>query len=385
MDSLTQYVSRVISFTSQYSDSNWRATNLVGPPTLNGAYGDSINSWCPSTADQNQILELQFEELVYATQIKIYENLNGGGITSIEAKNIETNEYELLWSTDMPNILQHYNIFLPEFNPTRFQTNQIRITLTQEGRGAFSEIEAVALIGTLINLSICESTISLDLCELLNSKSFSDISIELISYSETFAAHRCILTARSIELFNFIIKNDFKLEHIKPLEFKILLKYIYSDMLDEVLLKEFLEKEKLNDSNLEVIEIINNSANDEETSYFNTISDKWLLCINNLIRYSILFKMDRLQKLLVKYLMNKFLTNDNVLNILVDSVGSSSLNVLIKHDDDLYKLKLNEKFQVELAMEACLSFIRIHVKQIIKTSKFAKLPKEFIIKIVQSI
>jgi hypothetical protein len=39
-NSISQFVSNVISFTSQYSDTQWRATNIIGPPTSNSIYGN---------------------------------------------------------------------------------------------------------------------------------------------------------------------------------------------------------------------------------------------------------------------------------------------------------------------------------------------------------
>ncbi len=58
---MRQFVSNVISFTSQYSETSWRAQNLVGPPILNGVYGDSSLAWCPSTSVDDQLLELYFD------------------------------------------------------------------------------------------------------------------------------------------------------------------------------------------------------------------------------------------------------------------------------------------------------------------------------------
>ncbi len=39
-NSISQFVSNVISFTSQYSDTQWRAANIIGPPTSNSIYGN---------------------------------------------------------------------------------------------------------------------------------------------------------------------------------------------------------------------------------------------------------------------------------------------------------------------------------------------------------
>lgn len=181
---LSQFVSRVVSFTSEYGEHSWQASNLVGPPTSNMTYGDSSTAWCPSQADQNQQLELAFETEVFVSKIRLYENYNGGACTRIEALNLTTRNYELLWSTspDLVRVANYYLIFEPQFDTTSFKTNQIRLTLTLEGRALFCEIEAVELVGSLINVAVPKTRLATDLSRMFLEASYFDceISIEVI-------------------------------------------------------------------------------------------------------------------------------------------------------------------------------------------------------------
>lgn len=221
-NSISQFVSSVLSFTSQYSDVQWRALNLVGQPTSNAVYGDNSNSWCPATSNENQILELLFEIPVYISQIRIYENYNGGAVTQIEAYNSSANSYEIIWSREAPVLTQFYNIFSPEFPSTTFQSNQIRLTVNQSERNLFAEIEAVELVGRMINLEIPNKSLTHDIFNLFNNGLYSDIELGLYDKNtnklvETIKCHRNILAIRSKTLFDYIESNSYQIRDINHL------------------------------------------------------------------------------------------------------------------------------------------------------------------------
>lgn len=178
---ISQFVSRVVSFTSEYSQTNWQAGNLIGPPSSNLTYGDITTAWCPARSDQNQILELAFDTEVYIKKIRLYENYNGGACTRLEALNPDTNEYEELWSStpDSVRTCSFYLIFEPEFEIAAFKSNQIRVSLTLEGRDMFSEIEAVEIVGTIMNITLPRSKLALDLGNMFVEAAYSDCEIRI--------------------------------------------------------------------------------------------------------------------------------------------------------------------------------------------------------------
>lgn len=197
--SLKQFASRLVSFTSEYSNTNWKAENLLGPPRVLNTYGDSLEAWCPSTNDTDQILELAYEKSVFITKVNVYENFNGGSVTKIEAFNKD--HYETLWSKENASLILNYNIFSPEFKPINFLSNQIRLSLTQTGRGVFAEIDAVELVGSVIDLALPESDLSNDMFRLLYDNNFSDLEIELKDSDRKVKAHKCILALRAAPFF----------------------------------------------------------------------------------------------------------------------------------------------------------------------------------------
>jgi hypothetical protein len=62
---------------------------------------------------------------------------------------------------------QFYSIFTPVFPKVLFQSNQIKLFLSQLDRNLFSEIEAVELIGSIINLDIPKKSLTEDITSLL--------------------------------------------------------------------------------------------------------------------------------------------------------------------------------------------------------------------------
>lgn len=186
-NNLSQFVSRVVSFTSEYGEHSWQASNLIGPPTSNMTYGDNSSAWCPAQADQNQVLELAFDTDVFISKIRLYENYNGGACTRLEALNQTSGEYELLWSASPEHLLSasgrvcnYYLIFEPQFEMTSFKSNQIRVTLALESRAAlFCEIEAVELVGFLINVTVPKNKLAIDLSHMFLESSYFDCEIRV--------------------------------------------------------------------------------------------------------------------------------------------------------------------------------------------------------------
>ena len=357
---IRQYASQVLSFTSQYSETSWRAQNLVGPPSVLNIYGDSTSAWCPSSSNEDQVLELLFETSIFIHQVRIFENYNGGSVSKIEAFNQD--HYETLWSSQTTeSLVQTYNIFSPQFECSKFRSNQIRITLNQNSRSVFSELDAVELIGLLVDIEIPKTSLSSDMIRLLNDSFLCDLKLTI--NGEVFDAHKCILAIRAYELYKYLENINFSTNELGKREFRLILEYIYSDDLNEELLNQAINDYKIENVEVKLIDLDLSKEENYKDAVFDYKLEKWYLIVNNLIRFSIKFKMDRLEKLLLNFLMYKYLNLNNCLNIFMDSIDSEAQNLV----------------SVE---EVCLTYIKIYIKNIIKLDKFKLLPKHALIKIV---
>jgi hypothetical protein len=396
---LRQFVARVVSFTSEYSNTNWTSANLIGEPTSGNLYGDTTRAWCPSVDNENQMLELEFESPVYIEKVNVYENLRGGAVTKIETYNPINNEYSTLWSCESPTLIEHYNIFSPSFDCVQFMSNRIRLTLTLENRIGFPEIEAVELVGLSIQIPVPAQSISSDISKLFNERICPDLNVQVIESSidsHVFQLHRCILKLRCERMLEFFSQVNFIVEDLGISEMKLFLEYVYSDQLNEDLLEKIINENKANNSVQDttniVDEICDEQDEDEEMCKFDFRKNEelWMLVLNRLVRCSMFFKQERLTQLLIRYLATKFLNVENVLNILLDSINYSytspltSPKSLMIPDIEFCNLdiRLDLEFKLNCVTDICLAFCRHHIKNMIKVKKFRQLPKKIIVEIV---
>ena len=388
-NSINQFASRLIQFSSQYSDSNWKASNVLGPPVSNGIYGDNVGAWCPSTSDQNQFLEVGFETSVFISSVKIYENYHGGAVTKIEALNGENN-YVTLWSAVSPATTTQYNIFQPQFSITNFKSNQIRLTITQANRNLFSEIEAIELLGSLLEIGTPSKSIVADVAGLFKSKLFADIDIVVNDQSstQTVQAHRNILAARSPVLYDLVEKRGRVLTDIKISHLELILDFIYSDDLNETMLKEILDNEKrecdAKAPDTPMDQATSDLDNERPAVDWQHPSKSWMLVVNDVARAAFLFKLKRLESLLVNYLANNLLSIDNVFYILIDS-RQSCKSESVESSSEPLEMKLDEKFKLKLVEDVCLDFTRINLKEASKHPLFTQLPKDVIVDIIRNL
>lgn len=176
--------------------------------------------------------------------------------------------------------------------------------------------------------------------------------------------------------FSYILRYILKIYlNIFFLEFKFIIEFIYSDLLNENTLTAIIEEKKLINTTA-----ANDSNEIKETFDMNTSEEKWLLTINNLVRLCIQFKLDRLEKLLLNYLLMHFMDLNNVLNILLDALDGTDFE-----SNPSGTIDIQTKFKLEKVEELSLSFIKFHIKQIIKLEKFTLLPKDILIKIVRTL
>ncbi len=165
------------------------------------------------------------------------------------------------------------------------------------------------------------------------------------------------------------------------LVFRLIVEFIYSDALNEILLESIIQEESSKSLPDQTSELSLDETKKNFHLDFECNQENWFLVINNIIRLSIFFKLERLEKLLLNYLIRVFIDLNNVLNILLDSLDGDDFS-----ETNNENLTANQtKICLKKVEEICLSFIKFHIKQIIKLEKFAQLPKDVLIKIVRTL
>lgn len=80
-----QWAATLIGFSSQYSEENWSARRVLGPPDVYPQHGDQVNAWASKGADDaDEWIEVGFAQPMRASAIELYETFNPGAVTEIE-------------------------------------------------------------------------------------------------------------------------------------------------------------------------------------------------------------------------------------------------------------------------------------------------------------
>ncbi len=133
---------KIILFKDRIS---YSADQVIGVPNVYPMYGDLSNTWAPSAArSPMEYIVLKYNTPVYAKQLNVYETWYSGSIIKIEVKNIQNNDWSIVWqsSNSPPQIITSSRIFSPTLIETSFKTQEVRLT-SNCYNGLWCEIDAV--------------------------------------------------------------------------------------------------------------------------------------------------------------------------------------------------------------------------------------------------
>ena len=147
----TFWASRVIAFSSEYSDANTtkenRAIQVLGKPNVLPQFGKSVCAWQPQTQDnpQEEFLIVGFDTLMSIRQIAIAENFGQGCIVKVEGFD-EYDNLKTLWinkNAPTAEMGKMTNIILSKL--TNFKVRGIKIVLNTSRVKDWNEIDAIGI------------------------------------------------------------------------------------------------------------------------------------------------------------------------------------------------------------------------------------------------
>lgn len=147
----TFWASRVIAFSSEYSDANTtkenQAIQVLGKPNVLPQFGKSVCAWQPQTQDnpQEEFLIVGFDTLMAIRQIAVAENFGQGCIVAIEGFDEYDNLKPLWVNKNVPTaeIGKMTNIILSKL--TNFKVRGIKIVLNTSRVKDWNEIDAIGI------------------------------------------------------------------------------------------------------------------------------------------------------------------------------------------------------------------------------------------------
>ncbi|XP_076075167.1 uncharacterized protein LOC143046075 isoform X1 [Mytilus galloprovincialis] len=143
-----QWVSRVISYSSQYNNGNWAADSVIGKPRVYPKYGDIPGAWAQGKKDSKQFIEVEFEQEMYIQKIEIYETYHAGAVKTISARKPD-NGYEVIWKTKSVTNINSSRIFSPNFKALSFLCKVLRIDIDCLASKSWVEIDSIKITGTV--------------------------------------------------------------------------------------------------------------------------------------------------------------------------------------------------------------------------------------------
>ncbi|XP_052820202.1 uncharacterized protein LOC128246029 [Mya arenaria] len=327
---VSQWVSRVRAYSSQYDSDSWNADQVIGSPRVYPQYGDIVGTWAPGDRNNSEFLELEYAEEVYVTGIDIYETYHAGGTKAVLGKTADGRWVPLYTAPSIENITSS-RIFSPPLNEQSLKTRELRIEVDCTVAGTWVEIDAVQLHGRRFLLAPppSMSDMASDLEKLINDERFSDCSFTV--EGKTVYAHRAILCVRS-DYFRALFADHTKESKSKePIvipdvsypNFLAVLHFLYTNQLPDTL---------------------------------DTIA------LTNLWRVADRFSMDGLKALAALQVCEKINT-ENV----VDTFVCANNNLPI----------------IDEIRNNCMAFMSSHMSFVVNTASFERLPRDIMLEIIQ--
>lgn len=144
-----QWASKVIDFSSQLSEYQYSATQVLGKPNVLPEFGDNPNAWLPSRPNRISFVKVGFDQPMKVRQIAVGESFNPGSLYQVFL--YDENDGEHLLNTFTPRPLnvegRLLNIYLSE---TEFAVSAVKIVIDGSRVPGYNGIDAIGISGTTI-------------------------------------------------------------------------------------------------------------------------------------------------------------------------------------------------------------------------------------------
>lgn len=144
---VTQWADAVLEFSSQWSDTEWSARQVLGEPDTFG-YGEFETAWAASSINGTiEFLTVAFDNPVLATAAMVRETYGNGFVTKIEVLDL-MDQYHQVWTGVDPSQPGTPVEFEVTFPVTQFLVQGLKITIdTDHNLDSWEEIDAIRLKG----------------------------------------------------------------------------------------------------------------------------------------------------------------------------------------------------------------------------------------------
>ncbi|MGB3618855.1 MAG: OmpA family protein, partial [Catalinimonas sp.] len=142
-----QWASEVLDFSSELSEREYSARQILGEPDVLPAGGESPNSWVPKNEDKRNSIKVGFEKPMRIQQVAVAEAFNPGSVYQVFAYDGDDKEYLINTFSPRPitRAARMFNIF---FNETPYQVSAIKIVIEGKAVPGYNAIDAIGIANT---------------------------------------------------------------------------------------------------------------------------------------------------------------------------------------------------------------------------------------------
>ena len=149
LPSISQWASEVVEFSSQYADSDYAATQVLGEPDVTSC-SDNGRAWAPGDSNAgNEYVRVRFANPVWFPEIGVHENYAVGAIRKIILWDAEGNgtEYDVQDPLrKCPGVAQF------QFDEYTKLVKELTVVLDTKAVSGWNEIDAISLSGKVLGL-----------------------------------------------------------------------------------------------------------------------------------------------------------------------------------------------------------------------------------------
>ena len=147
--SISQWASEVVDFSSQYGDTDWAASQVLGKPNTLEC-GDFKTAWATETENSgHEFVRVRFAQSVWFPEIGVHETLAVGAIRRIILWDAEGNgtEYDVEDPLSRcPGVAEF------QFDKYTKPVNELTVVLDTKAVSGWNEIDAISLSGKVLEL-----------------------------------------------------------------------------------------------------------------------------------------------------------------------------------------------------------------------------------------
>jgi outer membrane protein OmpA-like peptidoglycan-associated protein len=142
-----QWASRVLNKSSEYSDRQYSAKQVLGRPNVLPVFRDSPCAWSPFKEQnrQDEFIHVAYKKPMRIRQVAVAESYNPGAVSRIYLYDTRGGEH-LVYKNDMPRMLaENGRMLLVTFPPTSYQVASVKVVLNTIGLPGWNHIDAIGI------------------------------------------------------------------------------------------------------------------------------------------------------------------------------------------------------------------------------------------------